>query len=57
MLRVPPAFVDSVLWPEFNALHRALNEYLDHATERIIRDEVHRDTREAAEVDEPARLK
>jgi hypothetical protein len=37
-------------------LHSALREYLDAATERIIREEVHRDTAEAKEVDEPAKL-
>jgi len=56
MLRVPRGFVDTTLWPEFNALYGALREYLEAATERIIREEVHRDTAEAEEVDEPARL-
>jgi hypothetical protein len=56
MLRAPRSFVDSTLWPEFGALHRALREYLDAATERIIREEVHRDTAEAKEVEEPAKL-
>lgn len=56
MLKVPKSFVDAVLWPEFGELHAALNEYLSNATERIIREEVHRDTREAEEVDEPMRL-
>jgi hypothetical protein len=56
MLRVPKSFVDTVLWPEFSALHRALNEYLNAATDRIIREEVHGDTTEAEEVEEPAKL-
>lgn len=56
MLRVPKSFVDLTLWPEFQALHQALGEYLNAATERIIREEVHRDTAEAEEVDEPARI-
>lgn len=56
MLRVPKSFVDTTLWPEFAALHRALGEYLNAATERIIREEVHRDTAEAEEVDEPPML-
>lgn len=56
MLRAPRSFVDTVLWPEFRALHDALSEYLNEATDRIIREEVHRDTAEATEVDEPARL-
>jgi hypothetical protein len=57
MLRAPDSFVQSILWPEFRQLHEALNEYLNTATERIIREEVHRDTAEAEEVDEPPQLK
>ncbi len=49
MLRVPRGFVDQVLWPEFQELNAALVQYLDEVTTRIIRDEVHRDTSEAAE--------
>ncbi len=56
MLRAPNSFVETTLWPEFSALHRALDEYLNAATERIIREEVHRNTSEAEEVEEPARL-
>lgn len=50
MLRVPRGFVDQVLWPEFQALNAALVQYLNEVTTRIIREEVHRDTSEAAEV-------
>ena len=57
MLKAPKSFVDTTLWPEFSELHRALNEYLNAATERIIREEVHRDTAEAEEVDEPPQLR
>lgn len=56
VLRAPRGFVDTTLWPEFSALHRALGAYLNAATERIIRDEVHGDTAEAEEVEEPAKL-
>jgi len=56
MLKVPQHFVDVVLWPEFQALDEALRQYLDEATNRIIREEVHGDLREAEEVDEPAAL-
>jgi hypothetical protein len=41
--------VDKTLWPEYVQLSTALNEYLNEATERIIRDEVYRDAREASE--------
>lgn len=50
MLRVPRGFVDEVLWPEFQELNKALMQYLNEVTIRVIRDEVHRDTSEAAEV-------
>jgi len=51
MLRVPKSFVDSTLWPEYVELSKALNEYLNAATERIIREEVYRDSAEASERD------
>ena len=57
VLKAPKSFVETTLWPEFAELHRALNEYLNTATERIIREEVHRDTTEAQEVDEPLSLR
>jgi hypothetical protein len=49
VVRAPRSFVDNTLWPEFQQLQRALYAYLDEATERIIREEVHRDVREAKE--------
>jgi len=48
MLDVVPAFVEDILWPEFTQLADALREYLDEATERIIREEVFKDTGDAA---------
>ena len=49
MLRVPKRFVDQVLWPEFQELNAALMQYLNEVTTRVIREEVHCDTSEAAE--------
>jgi hypothetical protein len=49
MVRVPKSFVDRTLWPEYIEIKGALDEYLNEATERIIRDEVYRDAGEAAE--------
>jgi hypothetical protein len=49
MLRVPTNFVDTTLWPEFMQLQEALHAYLTEATERIIREEVYKDTGEATE--------
>jgi hypothetical protein len=50
MLRVPRGFNDTVLWPEFVELDRALVGHLQEVTSRIIRGAVHADTSEAEEV-------
>ncbi|MDB5401652.1 MAG: hypothetical protein JWQ55_3670 [Rhodopila sp.] len=50
MVRVPRGFVDQVLWPEFQELNKALAQYLNEVTLRVIREEVHGDASEAAEV-------
>jgi hypothetical protein len=52
----PRSFVDGVLWPEFQELSSALTTYLAEITEKLIREEVHGETREAEEVNEPRRL-
>lgn len=49
VVRVPRSFVDRTLWPEYLELKKALDEYLNEATERIIREEVYGDAREAKE--------
>ena len=46
MLSVVPSFAEDILWPEFTQLAEALMTYLNEATERIIREEVFRDTAE-----------
>jgi hypothetical protein len=56
IIRVPKSFVEQVLWPEFEELSAALTAYLSEITERLIREEVHGETREAEEVDEPRRI-
>lgn len=43
LLQVVPSFVDGILWPEYEQLAAALRDYLEQATERIIRDEIFRD--------------
>ena len=49
MVRVPRSFIDGVLWPEFLEIKKALDEYLNEATERIIREEVFQNGREPQE--------
>ena len=50
MLRVPRSFNDTVLWPEFLELDRALSAHLQSVTTRIIHDAIHADTSEVEEV-------
>ena len=49
VVRAPREFVDRTLWPEYVELQAALHAYLNEATERIIREEVFGDTRDAQE--------
>ena len=56
MIKAPQSFIEQVLWPEFQELNAALIAYLSEITEKVIREEVHRETGEADEVDEPARI-
>jgi hypothetical protein len=50
MLRAPRGFLETVLWPQFQDLNRALRRHLHDATARILRDVVHADTSEASEI-------
>jgi hypothetical protein len=56
MIQGPESFVEQVLWPEFQELNSALVAYLSEITEKVIREEVHRETGDAEEIDEPPRL-
>lgn len=49
MVRVPKSFADMTLWPEYLQLKDALDDYLNQATQRIIREEVFSDARDARE--------
>ena len=49
MVRAPESFINRTLWPEYLESSRALEEYLNEATEQIIRDEVVGDADEAEE--------
>jgi hypothetical protein len=54
-VKAPRSFVETVLWPEFQEIDAALVEYLSSITERVIREEVFRDTGDAEEI-MPAKL-
>jgi hypothetical protein len=56
IIRAPKSFVEQVLWPEFEELSAALTAYLSEITEKVIREEVHGETGEAEEVDQPRRI-
>lgn len=49
VVRAPESFINKTLWPEYLEISRALDEYLNEATERIIREEVFGDAGEAEE--------
>jgi hypothetical protein len=49
VVRAPRSFIDRTLWPEYRELKTALDEYLNEATEKIIREEVYGDAQEAPE--------
>lgn len=53
VLRAPGSFINETLWPEYMEISQALEEYLNEATERIIREEVFGDAGEAEERSEP----
>jgi hypothetical protein len=56
IIKGPRSFVEHVLWPEFQELNAALIAYLSEITEKVIREEVHKETGEAEEVEEPTRI-
>lgn len=49
MVRAKRSLFEGQIWPEYLELRDALNEYLEQATERIIREEVFGETGEASE--------
>ena len=57
MIKAPKSFIEQVLWSEFQELNAALVTYLTEITEKIIREEVHKETGEAEEIDEPVRIR
>jgi hypothetical protein len=56
MVKVPRAFVDETLWPEFEQISSTMRAYLDEVTDRIVADVIHGDSSEAAEVAETRKL-
>ena len=52
IITAPRTFINQILWPEFSELNGALTGYLAGVTDRIIREEVFADTRDAEEVEQ-----
>jgi hypothetical protein len=50
LAELPRGFTNSVLWPEFLELDRALRDHLQRVTTDMISQAVHADMREADEV-------
>ena len=50
MLRVPPSFQNTVLWPQFQDLNKTLRRHLHEVTARAVRNVIHADTSEAQEI-------
>ena len=53
VVKAPRSFVEQVLWPEFEDLSAALSDYLAEFTAKLIREEIHGETADAEERDEP----
>src|SRR5580704_2416032 len=49
VVQAPKSFIDKTLWPEYLQIEKVLDEYLNEATERIIREEVFGNSDEAEE--------
>jgi hypothetical protein len=56
IVKAPRSFIEQVMWPEFRELSGALSAYLAEITEKLICEEVHGETADAEELDEPQRL-
>jgi hypothetical protein len=46
-------FLEHTLWPQFVKIDTALTSYLDAVTDKVIREEVHGEVRDAEEIAEP----
>jgi hypothetical protein len=56
MVHVSKRFVNEVLWQEYLEMSKALGEYLEEATNRVISDAIHSDHSEAEVIPDPKQL-
>ncbi|MFT7516216.1 MAG: hypothetical protein ACI9QL_005454 [Candidatus Omnitrophota bacterium] len=53
MAKIPRAFLNETLWPEYQELNKVLSAYVSEITDRIIREHIHNDASEADVSDAP----
>ena len=53
VVSAPRTFLERTLWPQFTEIDAALTSYLDDITDKVIREEVHGEARDAEEIAEP----
>lgn len=56
MALVSKRFVDETLWPEFLEISKTLRNYLTEVTDRVVRQVIHQDTKDADVEDGPPQL-
>jgi hypothetical protein len=56
MVRAPKRFFDTVVWRQFSDVHTDLWIYFEQTTERLIKEAIHADTRDAETAVEPGVL-
>ena len=53
VVSAPRTFLERTLWRQFTEIDAALTSYLDDITDKVIREEVHGEVRDAEEIAEP----
>lgn len=56
MVRAPRRYFDTVVWRQFSELHMDLLIYFEQTTERLIKEAIYADTRDAETTSEPSLL-
>lgn len=56
IVRAPETFLNTVLWPEFEEINAAPSEHLAQVINKVTREAVYRDTEDADELPEPAKI-
>ncbi len=51
MVKVPPKFLEEILFPEFKKLSKVLVEYLEGVTDKVITESIYPDIKDAEEIE------